>query len=91
MSTPDGKTFLFWFANEHLNFRIPELEALTELFKIPAQWVERNAEKPWIILNLGSEDDAKKILSRCLKGTTSIRKLSTRKLSVRKLTIKNST
>jgi hypothetical protein len=27
--TTEGNRFLFWCANEHLNFRIPEFESLT--------------------------------------------------------------
>ena len=64
MSMPNGQTFLFWCANEHLNFRIPEFESLIELFNISVSWIERNVEKPWIILELESEGDAKKLLSR---------------------------
>lgn len=58
--------YLFWCANEHQGFRIPEFEALGKLFEIPLNWVEKNEEEPWVILDLESENQAKKILSRSI-------------------------
>ncbi len=59
-----GLRYLFWCANEHLDFRIPEFEAVSRIFDIPLRWEEKNDLKPWLILNLDSDSQAKKILSR---------------------------
>ena len=59
-----GMLYLFWCANEHLDFRIPEFEALAILFKIPLKWVEKNVREPWVILEFSSEMDAVSIASR---------------------------
>ena len=64
MSDTKGNRYLFWCANEHPNFRIPEFESLVHVFKISAAWIEKNQERPWVILDLKSEDEAKKIFSR---------------------------
>jgi len=56
--------YLFWCANEHLDFRIPEFEALAKMFDLKLDWAEKNEEKPWVILNLASEEEASKLLSR---------------------------
>ena len=65
------KRFLFWCAHEHVDFRIPEFETLASLFNIDLRWVEKSSGKgeerdPWVILDLESEDDAKKIISRSM-------------------------
>jgi tRNA (guanine10-N2)-methyltransferase len=59
-----GLRYLFWCANEHLDFRIPEFEALAKIFDVPLEWVERENRQPWVVLNLRTEDDARKLLSR---------------------------
>lgn len=56
--------YLFWCANEHLSFRIPEFEALAAMFDIPLNWIEKHEHKPWVILDLESELHARKLLSR---------------------------
>ena len=42
--------FLFWCANEHQQFRLPEFESLSKLFDIPLNWVFRSSDHPWVIL-----------------------------------------
>jgi len=51
-------------AAEHQSFRIAEFEALFSLFQIQYVWVEKDHEKPWVILKFGSVNDVFKILSR---------------------------
>ena len=66
MAASKGQRFMFWCANEHQNFRIPEFEALSRLFKIPLNWVEKNTEKPWLIIDLASEKQARTLISRSI-------------------------
>ena len=58
--------YLFWCANEHTDFRLAEFEALSRLFDIPLNYVEKNTREPWIILDLPSEAEAKQILTRSI-------------------------
>ena len=58
--------FLFWCAYEHLDFRIPEFEALAELFDIELNWIEKNQTHPWVILDLPNLDQAKTLCSRSI-------------------------
>jgi len=57
--------FLFWCAYEHLNFRIPEFEAISKLFDIELNWIVKSDVLPWVIIDL-SEKDALKIISRSI-------------------------
>jgi len=56
--------FLFWCANEHQQFRLVELESLATLFSIHLEWVFKSDKYPWVVLDLPSEEVAKKIISR---------------------------
>ena len=58
--------FLFWCAFEHLEFRIPEFEALAKLLKIELHWVDKNQTHPWVILDLKSSEEACKLCSRSI-------------------------
>lgn len=59
------RRYLFWCAHEHVDFRIPEFEAIASMFKIKLNFVEKS-EKPWVMIDLESEDQAKQILSRSI-------------------------
>ena len=61
-----GLRYLFWCANEHLDFRIPEFESLAKIFGIRLDWVEKNDRRPWVILDLPSEAQARQIVSRSI-------------------------
>lgn len=61
-----AKKYLFWCVNEHIDFRIPELKSVASLFKIPFKWVEKPQEDPFIILEMESEQDARRLVSRCM-------------------------
>ena len=56
--------FIFWCAFEHLDFRLPEFEAISELFNIELKWIDKNQSHPWVIIELNSISDAKLICSR---------------------------
>ena len=58
--------FLFWCAFEHLDFRIPEFEALGELFNIELKWIDKNQTHPWIILELPNRTQAEILCSRSI-------------------------
>uniref|UniRef100_A0A2P2I0Z4 tRNA (guanine(10)-N(2))-methyltransferase TRMT11 n=1 Tax=Hirondellea gigas TaxID=1518452 RepID=A0A2P2I0Z4_9CRUS len=60
------KKYLFWCVNEHVDFRIPELKSVASIFKIPLKWIEQPNEDPFVILEMDSESDAQKIVSRCM-------------------------
>jgi len=56
--------FLFWCAHEHQQFRLIELESLAEVFGLSLVWVFRSDKYPWVVLDLTSEEEALKIISR---------------------------
>jgi len=58
--------YLFWCAFEQLAFRIPEFESISKVLGIQLKWIEKNDELPWVIIELNSDDEAKKLLSRSL-------------------------
>eukprot|EP00095_Tigriopus_kingsejongensis_P010222 maker-scaffold78_size404448-snap-gene-3.33 protein:Tk10222 transcript:maker-scaffold78_size404448-snap-gene-3.33-mRNA-1 annotation:"trna (guanine -n2)-methyltransferase homolog" len=58
--------FLFWCSSELVQFRIPEFQALIQLFGLQATWIERDLTQPWIILELPGEAEARQLLSRSL-------------------------
>jgi len=58
------KHYLLWCANEHVCFRIPEIESILSMRKIPHVWVEKQTENPWLIISLPNESYVKDILNR---------------------------
>jgi len=56
--------FLFWCANEHQQFRLAELESLADLLNITLVWIFKSDEYPWVVLDMESEEEAVKIISR---------------------------
>ena len=62
--------FIFWCAFDHLDFRIPEFEAIAEMtLALKAKdlkWIDKNMTHPWVILDLPDEESAKKICSRSI-------------------------
>ncbi|XP_018015888.1 tRNA (guanine(10)-N2)-methyltransferase homolog [Hyalella azteca] len=65
-ATDASRKYLFWCINEHIEFRVPELKSIASLFKIPLKWAEKPKEDPFVILEMESEQDAKKLVSRCM-------------------------
>ena len=65
------KRYLFWCANEHVDFRVPEFESLAEILDVTLTWVERTPEsgeerEPWVVIDLEDEAAAKKLISRSI-------------------------
>ncbi len=58
--------FIFWCAFDHLDFRIPEFEAIGQLFDIQLKWVDKNQTHPWVIIDLDSHKEALQICSRSI-------------------------
>lgn len=56
--------YLLWFANEHVDFRLAEIQAIMELYKIKAKWLEKPSSKPYWLVELPNENDAIRIASR---------------------------
>eukprot|EP00092_Neocalanus_flemingeri_P020783 GFUD01022519.1.p1 GENE.GFUD01022519.1~~GFUD01022519.1.p1 ORF type:complete len:464 (+),score=144.27 GFUD01022519.1:285-1676(+) len=58
--------FLFWCVNEHQQFRLAEFESLSCLLDVPLVWVFRSSEHPWVILDMASQKEAVRIISRSI-------------------------
>merc|ERR1719186_565059 len=56
--------FLFWCASEHQQFRLAEFESLACLLDVPLVWVFKSSEHPWVVLDMASEQEALRIISR---------------------------
>ncbi|XP_070392050.1 tRNA (guanine(10)-N(2))-methyltransferase homolog isoform X2 [Dermacentor albipictus] len=59
-----GMKYLIWFAHEHVPFRMPELDAIASMFGIAIKFIEQPHKEPYAIVELASEEDAKKLASR---------------------------
>ena len=65
------KRYLFWCANEHVDFRVPEFESLAEILDVSLTWVEKTPDtgeerEPWVIIDLEDEAAAKRLISRSI-------------------------
>ncbi|XP_034941114.1 LOW QUALITY PROTEIN: tRNA (guanine(10)-N2)-methyltransferase homolog [Chelonus insularis] len=61
--------YLFWFAHEHIDFRLAEIESILSLFKISPsklKTIQRPVEHPYWIVECHSESIVQKIASRCV-------------------------
>ncbi|KAK7603244.1 hypothetical protein V9T40_003243 [Parthenolecanium corni] len=58
------KKYLFWFANDHVDFRLSEIESIVSLLKTTIKWKEKPTIKPYWIAELPSEDVVKEIARR---------------------------
>ncbi|XP_023327823.1 tRNA (guanine(10)-N2)-methyltransferase homolog [Eurytemora carolleeae] len=58
--------YLFWCGFDRLCFRIPEFESICRVLKIQLNWIYKNDSHPWVVLELQSDNEAKKILSRSI-------------------------
>ncbi|XP_077518050.1 tRNA (guanine(10)-N(2))-methyltransferase TRMT11 [Amblyomma americanum] len=59
-----GTKYLIWFAHEHVPFRMPELHAIASMFGVSVKFLEQPKGEPYAIVELSSEDDARKLASR---------------------------
>ncbi|KAK2581760.1 hypothetical protein KPH14_002239 [Odynerus spinipes] len=59
------KKYLFWFAHEHIDFRLPEMESIFGIFgiKLPSIF---NKDQPYWIVDMPSEKLVQKIASRAV-------------------------
>nr|CAH0109655.1 unnamed protein product [Daphnia galeata] len=60
------KSYLLWCANEHVSFRIPEVESVLAMYKIPHTWIDKPEENPWMLISMPSEECAVKLMKRCV-------------------------
>ncbi|XP_046431255.1 tRNA (guanine(10)-N2)-methyltransferase homolog [Neodiprion fabricii] len=60
------KRYLLWFAHEHVDFRIAEIESICEMYDIKVTTILRPDEYPYWIIESDSEDAVKKIASRSI-------------------------
>ncbi|XP_050297429.1 tRNA (guanine(10)-N2)-methyltransferase homolog [Anthonomus grandis grandis] len=58
------KKYLLWFAQEHIDFRIAEIESLISLFKIEMRYAHKPQLEPYWIVEFSSEGDAKLLTTR---------------------------
>ncbi|XP_067213095.1 tRNA (guanine(10)-N2)-methyltransferase homolog isoform X2 [Linepithema humile] len=60
------KRYLFWFAHEHVDFRLAEMESIFDMFNINLSTVTRPKEHPYWIVDLPDENVVHKIASRAV-------------------------
>ncbi|XP_071957477.1 tRNA (guanine(10)-N(2))-methyltransferase homolog isoform X2 [Antedon mediterranea] len=61
------KDYLFLFAQEHVEFRVPELQSLVGIHGIKMEMIEKhNNTSPFLVVQLPSEECAVKIMGRCI-------------------------
>ncbi|KAF5322273.1 hypothetical protein D9619_001539 [Psilocybe cf. subviscida] len=62
--------FLVQFAQAHNDFRLPELQSIAELhgisYSLPEDEKDRDPYRPWMVIGLASEDDARTLARRCI-------------------------
>ncbi|KAK8374673.1 hypothetical protein O3P69_011700 [Scylla paramamosain] len=61
-----AKRYLLWCANEHIEFRIPEIKAISSMFNIPLTWIDKPKEDPYLVVEMRNEGDARRLMSRCM-------------------------
>lgn len=59
-----SRRYLLWFAHENIKFKLPELESVCSFFNIPVSWIHREIDKPFVILDLPSEQCVRRLASR---------------------------
>ncbi|KAG0714861.1 tRNA (guanine(10)-N2)-methyltransferase [Chionoecetes opilio] len=60
-----ARRYLLWCANEHIEFRIPEIKSISSMFNIPLTWIDKPKEDPYLIVEM-NEGDARRLMSRCM-------------------------
>ncbi|KAF8902881.1 tRNA guanosine-2'-O-methyltransferase [Gymnopilus junonius] len=62
--------YLFHFAQVHHEFRLPELQSISELhgisYKLPNEAKDRDPRRPFMVVELESEEDARILARRCI-------------------------
>ncbi|XP_015606276.1 tRNA (guanine(10)-N2)-methyltransferase homolog isoform X2 [Cephus cinctus] len=60
------RRYLFWFAHEHVDFRLAELDSILNLFNIKLKTIYKPKSDPYWIVELPSECAVQKIASRSI-------------------------
>ncbi|XP_025264263.1 tRNA (guanine(10)-N2)-methyltransferase homolog isoform X1 [Camponotus floridanus] len=60
------KRYLFWFAHEHVDFRLPEIQSIFDMYDINPQIITRPKEHPYWIVDLPDENIVHQIVSRAI-------------------------
>lgn len=67
---PRMSQFLVQFAQAHNDFRLPELQSIAELhgitYTMPEKEEDKDPYRPWMVIGLASEDDARTLARRCI-------------------------
>ncbi|KAG1697688.1 tRNA (guanine(10)-N2)-methyltransferase [Nymphon striatum] len=58
------KKYILRFANEHIDFRLPELQSLLSFFNIPVKYDKNFGEEPYVFVETDNEEDIHKLMSR---------------------------
>ncbi|XP_014214410.1 tRNA (guanine(10)-N2)-methyltransferase homolog [Copidosoma floridanum] len=58
------KKYLLWFAHEHVNFRMAEMDSIISMFSITYKSIHKPADQPFWIIELPSESAARLIADR---------------------------
>ncbi|KAL0117293.1 hypothetical protein PUN28_010267 [Cardiocondyla obscurior] len=66
MSGQQLKKYLFWFAHEHVDFRLAEMESIFDMFNINLCATTRLKEHPYWIVTLPDENAVHQIASRAI-------------------------
>ncbi|XP_069700020.1 tRNA (guanine(10)-N2)-methyltransferase homolog [Periplaneta americana] len=66
MTSATWKKYLLWFANEHVEFRLPEIQSIASLFNINIKWLEKPSQQPYWVVELPSEKAVRQIASRSI-------------------------
>ncbi|KAK6628512.1 hypothetical protein RUM43_002327 [Polyplax serrata] len=48
--------YLLWFANENVDFRLPEIESILQLFNIQVKWIDGPNESPFWVAEMTPEN-----------------------------------
>lgn len=62
------KDYIIFFAQAFPNFRLAELESIADYYDIPIVVGEHKELNPFLVVQLESDDHAKKIMERCILG-----------------------
>ena len=63
-------SYLFYFADAHNAFRLPELESIAELYGFPINPPQnpddRDPTRPYMVIDLEDEEHARILANRCI-------------------------
>ncbi|KAG8193817.1 hypothetical protein JTE90_029551 [Oedothorax gibbosus] len=60
-----GRSVLLWYCHDFVNFRLQELYSISKMYNIKFEWlVEPSLKDPFFLINVSSQTDVEKIMSR---------------------------